>query len=70
MSGFDNGIATPENMRSLKRVFDDLCEDHHIDQSRSDGEVLAKAVMSLFTVGMDDADELRTSLTEFMDRRS
>jgi hypothetical protein len=70
MSGSDNGIATPENMRSLKRVFDDLCEDHQIDQSSSDGEVLAKAVMSLFTVGMDDADELQASLTEFMDRRS
>lgn len=66
----DIGVAYPEDLRSLRRIFDDLCAENHIPRGCITAEDLAKATMVLFASGVTDEDEIRVSLQRFLRQRA
>jgi hypothetical protein len=64
-----SGIAYPDDMELLKRVFDRFCEAHQIIQGGTDAEEIAQAAMSLFQAGVFDEAALWKHLSEFHKQR-
>lgn len=64
------GVAYPNDLTLLQRVFDPLCDEHHIPRDGFEAEHLGKAAMSLLTSGVLDEAQLMSSLQDYLKRRS
>ncbi|WP_173931181.1 hypothetical protein [Chelativorans sp. Marseille-P2723] len=64
------GVAYPDDLAVLERVFQHLCEEHDISSSSAEAEDLAQAMMSLFMAGVDDEGEMVESLRIYLQRSS
>ncbi len=65
-----SGIAYPDDLRLLKQIYDELCEENGLPPGCGTAEDLAMATMSLFSQGVFDEHDIRVSLREFLKRRS
>lgn len=66
----DIGVAYPEDLQSLRRIFDDLCAENDIPRGCITAEDLAKATMVLFASGVTEEDDIRASLQRFLRQRA
>jgi hypothetical protein len=65
-----SGIAYPEDMQRLREMFDRFCRENGLVNGSAEAEDLAKAVMSLFAVGVDEETALLDSLAEYSRRKT
>lgn len=65
-----NGIAYPEEIDLLRRVFDQFCRENGVIPGGPDAEDLSRAAMSLFTAGVVEEAHLVESLAEYVRRRT
>ena len=65
----DGGVAFPEDLRRLKKIYDDLCFKHQISPTSGTAEDLAKATMHVFSAGVHDEAAIRERLLRFLRQR-
>jgi hypothetical protein len=57
-----NGIVDPDQLRVISGVFHSHCQKHGIDPASSEGEAVARQIMSLFTAGARSLLDLERAL--------
>ncbi|RWA58534.1 hypothetical protein [Mesorhizobium sp.] len=59
-----SGIAYPDDLALLKRVYDRICQERGIDAGSAEAADLAAQAMALFAAGVFDEDEINRSLSQ------
>ncbi|RUW67350.1 MULTISPECIES: hypothetical protein [unclassified Mesorhizobium] len=58
-----SGIAYPDDLALLKRVYDRICQERGIGAGSAEAADLAAQAMALFNAGVFDEDEINRSLS-------
>ncbi|PLP57610.1 hypothetical protein CYK37_18505 [Mesorhizobium loti] len=67
---FSSGVAHPDDLAALQRIYDDVCGDHGFCHGSPAAEDLARATMDLVSQGILDQDEMIESLEIYLERKS
>ncbi|WP_054312091.1 hypothetical protein [Mesorhizobium sp. 1M-11] len=66
----NSGVAYPDDLKLLKEIYDDICDERGFHCGSPAAEDLARAAMDLFAQGEVDENEIRDSLETYLGRRS
>lgn len=64
-----SGNAYPDDLKLLKKIYDDLCSKQNLQAGSPVAQELGKAAMNLLEQGVFDEKEIRERLQKFIDAK-